>query len=491
MNSVISYLIYFLFFLVFTLAPIDIALNIKISGFNLRLGLLAMVILTALLGTVIAKDILLKKQKLTLPLYLILLLVVAVINLLFVPNSVYITRGLVYALTLLLFVFLISFSVNTREYISLEKIVDIYVFSFLLHALLGAMQFILFYVFGINFFMMQLGRINGLTYEPSYYVTYLVPGTILIMLMALFLNEKRGRIIFYSLTASLMLLVLIFSTSKLGIVESVTVILLAILVGVFLKLFKVLKEVNLKRNVSYFVAFTVFFAAIFYVSGNIGSIVNFLFPVKGEERISHLEKTEEERISHLEKTKEERISHLEKTEEERISHLEKTEEERISHLEKTKEVLASSKETSFDIRLSEFKETLEIALENPLLGKSLGGVAPYRALKNGINPKNNDDIKQFEGMNIFAEMLAGFGIIGFLLMLGFIILISYDGVRLGIKALASNYKVSIILIGLVLGFLLELFFLMFNQNVLRLYLWNHITLLALAIEKARYEYTSD
>jgi len=447
MNSVISYLIYFLFFLVFTLAPIDIALNIKISGFNLRSGLLAMVILTVLLGTVIAKDILLKKQKLTLPLYLILLLVVAVINLLFVPNSVYIPRGLVYALTLLLFVFLISFSVNTREYISLEKIVDIYVFSFLLHALLGAMQFILFYGFGINFFMMQLGRINGLTYEPSYYVTYLVPGTILITLMALFLNEKRGRIIFYSLTASLMLLVLIFSTSKLGMVESVTVILLAILVGVFLKLFKVLKEVNLKRNVSYFVAFTVFFAAIFYVSGNIGSIVNFLFPGKGEERISYLEKTER--------------------------------------------ILASSKETSFDIRLSQFKETLGIALENPLLGKSLGGVAPYRALKNGMNPKNNDDVKQFEGMNIFAEMLAGFGIIGFLLMLGFIILISYDGVRLGIKALASNYKVSIILIGLVLGFLLELFFLMFNQNVLRLYLWNHITLLALAIEKARYEYTSD
>ena len=471
MNSVISYLIYFLFFLVFTLAPIDIALNIKISGFNLRLGFLAMVILTVLLGTVIAKDILLKRQKLTLPLYLILLLVVAVINLLFVPNSVYIPRGLVYALTLLLFVFLISFSVNTREYISLEKIVDIYVFSFLLHALLGAVQFILFYGFGINFFMMQLGRINGLTYEPSYYVTYLVPGTILITLMALFLNEKRGRIIFYSLTASLMLLILIFSTSKLGIVESVTVILLAILVGVFLKLFKVLKEVNLKRNVSYFVAFTVFFAAIFYVSGNIGSIVNFLFPGKGEERISHLEKTEVE---------------------ERISQLEKTEgEERISHLEKTKEVLASSKETSFDIRLSEFKETLEIALENPLLGKSLGGVAPYRALKHGMNPKNNDDVKQFEGMNIFAEMLAGFGIIGFLLMLGFIILISYDGVRLGIKALVSNYKVSIILIGLVLGFLLELFFLMFNQNVLRLYLWNHITLLALAIEKARYEYTSD
>ena len=447
MNSVISYLIYFLFLLVFTLAPIDIALNIRISGFNLRSGLLAMVILTALLGTVIAKDILLKRQKLTLPLYLILLLVVAVINLLFVPNSVYIPRGLVYALTLLLFVFLISFSVNTREYISLEKIVDIYVFSFLLHALLGAVQFILFYGFGINFFMMQLGRINGLTYEPSYYVTYLVPGTILITLMALFLNQKRGRIIFYSLTASLVLLVLIFSTSKLGMVESLTVILLAILVGVFLKLFKVLKEVNLKRNVSYFVVFTVFFAAIFYVSGNIGSIVNFLFPVKGEERISHLEKTEE--------------------------------------------VLASSKETSFDIRLSEFKETLGIALENPLLGKSLGGVAPYRALKHGMNPKNNDDVKQFEGMNIFAEMLAGFGIIGFLLMLGFIILISYDGVRLGIKALASNYKVSIILIGLVLGFLLELFFLMFNQNVLRLYLWNHITLLALAIEKARYEYTSD
>jgi len=447
MNSVISYLIYFLFLLVFTLAPIDIALNIRISGFNLRSGLLAMVILTALLGTVIAKDILLKRQKLTLPLYLILLLVVAVINLLFVPNSVYIPRGLVYALTLLLFVFLISFSVNTREYISLEKIVDIYVFSFLLHALLGAMQFILFYGFGINFFMMQLGRINGLTYEPSYYVTYSVPGTILITLMALFLNEKRGRIIFYSLTASLMLLVLIFSTSKLGMVESVTVILLAILVGVFLKLFKVLKEVNLKRNVSYFVAFTVFFAAIFYVSGNIGSIVNFLFPGKGEERISYLEKTER--------------------------------------------ILASSKETSFDIRLSQFKETLGIALENPLLGKSLGGVAPYRALKHGMNPKNNDDVKQFEGMNIFAEMLAGFGIIGFLLMLGFIILISYDGVRLGIKALASNYKVSIILIGLFLGFLLELFFLMFNQNVLRLYLWNHITLLALAIEKARYEYTSD
>ena len=444
-NSILSYLIYLLLFLTFALAPIDIALNIRILGFNLRAGFLVMVILTALLVIIVTRDVLLGKQRLALPLYLILLLIVAVINLLFVPNSIYIPRGLVYALTLILFTFLILFLINAREYVSLEKIIDIYVLSFLLHAFLGTLQFVLFYVFGTNFFMLQPGRINGLTYEPSYYVTYLTPGLILTMLMALFLVERKEKIIFYSLTSSLVLLVLAFSTSKLGVVEAIIVILLAIAVGVFLKLFKGSKDMNLKRNISYLVAFTVLFASIFYVSGNIGNIIYSAF--SGKKKISH-----------------------------------------ISYIEKTKELIASSKEASFDIRLGQFKETLEIILENPLLGRSLGGVAPYRAVKHGMNPKDNEDVKQFEGMNIFAEMLAGFGIIGFLLMLGFIIAISYDAIRLSIKVLASNHNISIVLIGLALGFLLELFFLMFNQNVLRLYLWSHIGLLALAIEKVRYEY---
>jgi len=437
MDVVISYSIYLLLFLTFLLAPIDITLNISVLGFNIRMGFLVMIILATFLGVVLVRDMLAKKQKISLPLYLVILLAVGILNLFFVPNSVYIPRGLIYALTLLLFAFLMMFLINTKNYFDFEKVLDIYILSFGIHALVGGAQFILFYGFGINFFVTQPGRINGFTYEPSYYVTYMSPGLIITLMMALYLNtNNKAKMIFYSLTASLILVVLIFSTSKLALVEVLIVLLLMVLMFLVLKVSQLLKNQNFTKNLMYLLAFTVVFSGIFYIGGNIGAIFKVISGSKGG----------------------------------------------VSYIKKAEEVVSTYKEASLDIRLSQFKETLQIALENPLIGKSLGGVAPYRALKDGTVPKSNEDVKKYEGMNIFAEMLAGFGVFGFLLMLGFIFLISYEAIALSLKVGAD---LGIISMGLMLGFLLELFLLMFNQNVLRLYLWVHISLLALVVEHIR------
>jgi hypothetical protein len=128
-------------------------------------------------------------------------------------------------------------------------------------------------------------------------------------------------------------------------------------------------------------------------------------------------------------------------------------------------------------RESALTDTLAVFAEHPIVGRSLGGVSLAIAGLHGHSVRTFDDSKQFEGMNIFAEALAASGIIGILPFVWFVVATIRKPLRMA-GLVAREY--SVLLRALVRSLIFAWAILQFNQNMLRPYLWVHIALLATA-----------
>ncbi len=109
--------------------------------------------------------------------------------------------------------------VNTKR--KADWLLKAFAISFVAMALLGLLQWILgligksFFLTQATFNLTKIPRINGFTYEPSYYSTYLLPGWIFIMYLwengsTLFSRKKTVQ---YAITISA---ALFLSTSRMG-----------------------------------------------------------------------------------------------------------------------------------------------------------------------------------------------------------------------------------------------------------------------------------
>ncbi|MGC8965145.1 MAG: O-antigen ligase family protein, partial [Brevinematia bacterium] len=158
----------------------------------------------------------------------------------------------------------------------------------------------------------------------------------------------------------------------------------------------------------------------------------------------------------------------------------------VSISSKYNQVLENAEETGIGPRLEEMKKTFQVAIKNPFIGTSLGGVAPHKALMSGVVPKSNEDVKPYEGMNVFVEIIAGLGIFGALVLLSSWGILSYQSWIFSFGLLkVGRYFESIVLFSMVMGFVLEFVLLFWNQNVLRFYFWNHLALLGFILGKVR------
>ncbi|GGK37106.1 hypothetical protein GCM10010965_32440 [Caldalkalibacillus thermarum] len=131
---------------------------------------------------------------------------------------------------------------------------------------------------------------------------------------------------------------------------------------------------------------------------------------------------------------------------------------------------------SVDARFENFTDTLNVFMKNPLIGVSLGGVAPAIGRLHGITVTDQETAKHFEGISIFAEVLAASGIIGFTFFMSYIFTIIFKPFILSKKI--NNQLISGLLKGMVFSLIGLLIILQFNQNILRLYLWLHIGILS-------------
>ena len=214
----------------------DIFLNIDVFGYNIRFTQLIIlpVILLYCFNTIITK-------KIVVPVGGKWILLFAILQFIFMFRSPDLFNAIQYEYYLIfniLMVFSIAFFLN--NYFSFEWLINIYIDSFFFVGGFGIVQFLLFPV-GINLLVTQswtfsLARINGFSYEPSFYSTYMLMGFVI----CAYLVEKEEKSIshlpikFFIIAASLVL-----SSSRMGwlmifcwIVYRIVVFIKASMVGV-------------------------------------------------------------------------------------------------------------------------------------------------------------------------------------------------------------------------------------------------------------------
>ena len=137
-------------------------------------------------------------------------------------------------------------------------------------------------------------------------------------------------------------------------------------------------------------------------------------------------------------------------------------------------------------RESTLGDTFEVFIRHPLIGQSLGGVSSAIAALHGSVVTSFQDSKLTEGMSVFVEVLAASGLIGIIPFVVFLVLTIRKPLKL---AGESDPCYAACLRALVRSLVFAWAILQFNQNLLRPYLWVHLAILATVYAAARRRFT--
>lgn len=187
-------------------------------GFNIKAPHLLLAISICFACILIAD-----RGRLRLPLGIVPLCLWTLFILAFIPNTTFLARNVGYALWLVFSVMMIVAFVQVfNTYSSAQALARFYLYTFAGVGLFGLAQFSLA-VSGIASPLITqwwipniLPRINGFSYEPSYYATYLIMGWV----MAIYLLEKRAPLIptrRLKWILIILTLAILASTSRMGI----------------------------------------------------------------------------------------------------------------------------------------------------------------------------------------------------------------------------------------------------------------------------------
>jgi len=341
----------------------------------------------------------------------------------FVPNTIYLTKSVGYAAWLVFNVLMVYacvqiFSTQLRLLILLKW----YVYSFVFVSFFGLVQFVSPLLGLGDLFLVQawwipgvLPRLNGFSYEPSFYATYLLIGWVFCaVLLELKSNLfKRSSLRFYFAVISLSLFL---SGSRMG-------ILMMLVWYLQYPVRFVLKLIDGHINERYALIILMLLFSIMLPIGLVLYFIGlhdllFLFDGLG---------------------------------------------------------IFGAASHSVDTREGRMMETLLLFQNSPFIGYSLGGIAPAIAQLNGVTDLDFESIKEFEGNSIFVEVLAASGIFGFIPFVLFVMSIVLKPFALSKKLSPDKSKV---LVALTLSLIFEFAILQFNQVILRPYLWMHIAVLA-------------
>lgn len=399
-------------------ASFDIFLVVDVGGFTLRIHqlLLALSVLSAL-------QLSYEQQPLRLPVAIGWLMLWVSFILAFIPNTVYLARSAGYGFWLLLDVFVILATVQlfgNRKWI--DSLLRAYLGVFLFVGGFGLAQLLLG-VAHLPLFVKQwliVGlwpRINGFSYEPSYFSTYMLMGWIfsgwLIEFRTYVLGPRLTRACFVVST-----LAMVLSTSRIG----------WLMMGVWGigYAFRRLRDRHSATIPPVLLVGALMFCAVVAVGAAATS--------------ARLQKA-------------------------------------IGTIMVGGTGLNGTPSHSVSFRERNLEYTFDIFKESPLIGYSLGGVATAIGARQGMRITGNNDAKQNEGGSVFAEILAASGTIGIIpFLIYFWMLIQ----RPLVAARATDPPTRVVLSGLIWALCMELLVLQFNQNILRAYLWFHIGVVSAA-----------
>ncbi len=399
-----------LLFLVFLLSSFDIFMNVNLGGFNIRACYLATFAFIALYAYRY-NDFFRLRFLGGIPFSIWTFFI-----LLFVWNSPLVSRNIGY-LAWLGFNCLVCFSIyKFSRHESADTLIRLYIRSFMWLAIAGILQFSLSQ-FGIHVLVtmwwdvQKIARVNAFSYEPSYYASYLLIGFVFLYF------SQRSKVYYFSQKQQVFILALLvagifLSTSRMGILFMVLIL--------FYDFARMILRAMLTARIS-LLNFIISLLMILSIGAVIGRILM----------------DEQLRIRYLAGT----------------------------GLEAT---AAHSRETRQEQMLNVWK----LFVESPVVGYSLGGIAPNIALQSGVEPKEVADSKKFEGLNILLEVLAASGIFGFLFFAFWLFKLFYAGFGLSSQLKTGGFfRESIVLQSLCFALIAELLILSLSQNILRPYLW--------------------
>jgi len=357
------------------------------------------------------------------PLGSISLLIWTFFIILFIPNSGFIAKGVGYAMWLIFNISVIFSLVhaisNSRD---LRFYVSMYIYSFTFVASFGLIQFL----GGVSGFGGQLlvetwwipgilPRINGFSYEPSFFASYLLIGWVMVIHFLknhiYIVSVTKLRICFSIITTALLL-----SGSRLGLIF----MLLWYLQYPAVSIFKLLTASCSRKDI-----------VVIIFSITIAGVIGFSY----------------------------------------IS----VENSDLFQVLSFGVGLGGASNHSVDERLDGFFGLVEIFMESPVIGYSLGGLSYALGNLSGVNVTDFTTAK-LEGNGVFLEVLAASGIFGFIFFCIYIFKISKSPFSLANRLL--NFEMAGLLRGMALALLFELAIIQPNQNILRPYLWLHIAILS-------------
>lgn len=347
------------------------------------------------------------------------------------PLSMYPERSLGYVMfaatdALILFVFVQYF----RTDLQIVKLIRYSLVAFLALSVFGLLQFFVG-LFGISLFTKQwwltgrLARVNGLSYEPSYYATYLIAGWVLSaeLLGHRAVPIKRSLVLCCYVVSTL---ALILSSSRIG------WLVMLMWVGIWsLARARALARAG-RLTPKLCMLSAVALAAILFASSLLFS--------------SQLERIQ---------TAGSQIAFLANG---------------ITD--------PTSGEGSTGTRFSELMMTWNAFVESPLIGTGIGALPVSIGAQKGNSVLSLDEAKLNEGMSIFVELLASTGIVGAVLMSGFGISV-FRSYRMRRGAMEEWQRVTVR--ACVWSLVAILVALQLNQNFLRVYLFVDLGVLLCAI----------
>jgi len=330
---------------------------------------------------------------------------------LFIPNTTLLDRSVLYAGWLVFSVLMIlgtTAVIDSAE--KLRTVLRWYIYSFAFSALFGLCQFVMGYL-GMNpplvdqWWGERLPRVNGFTYEASYYATYMITGWVLMD----YLRYRKVDVPYLNLSFWLTTAAMLVCSSRSG--------------WVVMILWLALRSLWYLRE-----------GARRWRKGALISLVVLSVVFAMGWARQHMEE--------------------------------------VAWFGSGLGISEETGSYSTDERLSLTLETLQIFANHPVIGVSLGGIAPAISEQNGIAVADNADAKTSEGLCTTAEVLAASGIVGFIF---YVIYMS----KLG-RAMFESREEEVLGKALGWGFIFLLIMLQFDQNILRGYFWLHIALMSAA-----------
>lgn len=139
---------------------------------------------------------------------------------------------------------------------------------------------------------------------------------------------------------------------------------------------------------------------------------------------------------------------------------------------------------SVTTRRDSFNDTVEVIRQHPFIGRSLGGVAASNAALHGAKVTNVEELRLYWGFPVPVDIFAASGLLGFIPFLWFFLAITV-GERKLIKDSWPDERAKW-LHALIRALIFEWLCLLVDQNLLRVYFWFHVTMVVVVGYSLRY-----